>query len=528
MVRTLGLNGAIDTALSPDGKRLAVASFWRDGAVFDLETGGEAFELKGTIGSVVLVHGGVSWSPDGRNIAATTADGASVWDARTGRLRFTLVGHGGFVLSAAWSPDSSRLVTGGVDGTAKVWEIGMGGVRELWSLSAQETTDGIVGVVFSPDGARVMAGDAGITAVKIWDLGPNGDAEWANLPAAGAPAEFMPDGRRLVATSGSSDCLSALAGDYLEWDCIGDSLQVWDLQTERVLRTIGPLPFYLSFRLGESFGSFDVSPDGGSIAAGGSALVGFGGEVVGVWDAATGEDLFTISHPLDVTDVAFSLDGEHLVTAGWDGAARIFDRAGRVIRVLHDEGYELLAARFSPDGRLVATAARIDVGQYRLRIWDWERGEIVRTISADAWSLDFDPSGSRIATAGRGGQAEIWDVESGTRLALLAGNSGGVNDVAFSPDGSHVATAGLDGTVRLFEADTGAQQLVLRGHRCGVYSVAFSPDGTKLASASACDGVRIWALDIDDLLEIARQQVTRSLTDEECRQYLHVDRCSQA
>ena len=163
-----------------------------------------------------------------------------------------------------------------------------------------------------------------------------------------------------------------------------------------------------------------------------------------------------------------------------------------------------------------------------MRIWDWERGEVVRTISADAFSVDFDPSGSRIATAGRTGQAEIWDVDSGTRLAVLAGNSGGDQRVAFSPDGSRVATAGFDGTVRLFEADTGAQQLVLRGHRCGVQSVAFSPDGTKLASASVCDGVRIWALDIDDLLEIARQQVTRSLTDEECRQYLHVDRCPQA
>ena len=42
-----------------------------------------------------------------------------------------------------------------------------------------------------------MAGDAGISAVKIWDLGPNGDAEWANLPDAGSrQVEFMPDGRQ--------------------------------------------------------------------------------------------------------------------------------------------------------------------------------------------------------------------------------------------------------------------------------------------------------------------------------------------
>ena len=90
--------------------------------------------------------------------------------------------------------------------------------------------------------------------------------------------------------------------------------------------------------------------------------------------------------------------------------------------------------------------------------------------------------------------------------------------LAFSPDGSRVAVPHNDGTVRLFEADTGAQQLVLPGFGCVVSRVAFSPDGKKLASASPCGGLRVWALDIGDLLEIARQEVTRTLTDEECRQ----------
>jgi len=50
----------------------------------------------------------------------------------------------------------------------------------------------------------------------------------------------------------------------------------------------------------------------------------------------------------------------------------------------------------------------------------------------------------------------------------------------------------------------------------------------KLASTSRCDGVRVWALDVDDLLEIARREAERSLTAEECRQYLHVDECPRA
>jgi WD40 repeat protein len=77
------------------------------------------------------------------------------------------------------------------------------------------------------------------------------------------------------------------------------------------------------------------------------------------------------------------------------------------------------------------------------------------------------------------------------------------------------------------------------GHDRTVNEVAFSPDGeylatadwggvTKIVDRSGRDGVRIWALDIDDLLEIARREAGRSLTDEGCRQYLHVDECSQA
>jgi WD40 repeat protein len=54
-----------------------------------------------------------------------------------------------------------------------------------------------------------------------------------------------------------------------------------------------------------------------------------------------------------------------------------------------------------------------------------------------------------------------------------------------------------------------------------VSALAFSPDGTRLASTSPDATVRVWALDLDDLIEIARAKVTRGLTDDECRQYLH-------
>ena len=155
--------------------------------MFDVETGEEAFALAGTNGCCASPRSrGVSWSPDGRLVAVSSRGHGARLGRRNGSAPATRCAvTRGFVFSVAWSPDSSRLVTGGSDGTAKVWEIGSEGVREQWSLSAQETRSGIVGVAFSPDGTRVMAGDASISAVKVWDLGPSGDAEWANLPAPG-------------------------------------------------------------------------------------------------------------------------------------------------------------------------------------------------------------------------------------------------------------------------------------------------------------------------------------------------------
>ncbi len=510
---------AIDTALSPDGGHVAVAKLLPDdeaGAVFDVATGQLVHGLAGPNCCEHPSSRGVSWSPDGRLIASSSADGARVWDAETGSLRHTLVGHVASVLSVAWSPDSSRLVTGSADGTAKVWEIDPDGVRERWSLAARETEHGIEGVAFSPDGSRVMGGDGNISAVRIWDLGPTGDAEWANLPAPGYPAaEFMPDGRRIVTSSWEGHTAQEAAAEVM----------IWDLTTTRAARVIGPASDYFRFK------AFDVSPDGSTIALGGwSDPQGFGGASAGrAWDAATGEELWRVAHDYDVNEMAFSPDGEHLATADWTGTAKIIDRRGHVVTTLGPSGGDVTFSdvAFGSDG-LVATA-EADDSSGRVRVWTWTPGDVVLTIDAEGrWpQVDLHPTLARVAVSGPDALAEIWDVETGERVATLAGRPGGAKDLVFSPDGSRIATAGVDGLVRLFDADTGTPLLTLPESGCDVEGVGFSSDGTKLASSSWCDGVRVWALDIDDLLDIARREARRSLTDEECRQYLRVDRCSQ-
>jgi WD40 repeat protein/DNA-binding SARP family transcriptional activator len=520
----------LHTSFSPDGEKIAISSNAAlTAVVVDVSSGDELFTLQGHR----LTLKDIAWSPDGRWIATSSDDAsAHLWEAGTGSSRFALLGHAATIQDLEWSPDSTRLITGSIDGTAKVWLITEGGPRELLSLSAQDTRSGIRAVSFSPNGRRVMTGDEAITATKIWDVSITGDAEWANLPAIPfffGSAAFTPDGQRLIASS------------------VDGSATVWDLATETGLLTFGPdrpsadpdnaevsaRDPVVDGPSGTDLLAIEVSSDGELIAT--ASADG----VAKVWDAATGEERFTVRTGPGVNDVDWSPDGDVLATASVEGDAglvTIVDRSGEEVAVLREEsGIKFGSVQFSPDGRLLLTS-RVETGRAdptvsEVKLWDWAQGEVARTIEAPAARAVFDPTGDRIATttrlpAGDAGIVQIWDSTTGQELTSLEGHAGAV-DVAFSPDGSSVATAGTDKTVRLWDAESGAQVLVLRGHAGVVNTVTFSPDGSKLASVSADGTVRVWALDLDDLVEIASGQVTRTLTDDECRQYLHVDRCPQ-
>ena len=62
------------------------------------------------------------FSPDGRRILTGGHDNtARLWDAATGRELLTLRGHTEPVRSVAFSPDGQHLLTGSTDKTARVW-----------------------------------------------------------------------------------------------------------------------------------------------------------------------------------------------------------------------------------------------------------------------------------------------------------------------------------------------------------------------------------------------------------------------
>ncbi len=75
------------------------------------------------------------------------------------------------------------------------------------------------------------------------------------------------------------------------------------------------------------------------------------------------------------------------------------------------------------------------------------------------------------------------------------------------------------------QTTTGAAARTLHGHQSTITSVDRSADGSRLGTAGLDHTARVWALDLDDLLATGRRAVTRTLTADDCRRYLHADAC---
>jgi WD40 repeat protein/TPR repeat protein len=219
-----------------------------------------------------------------------------------------------------------------------------------------------------------------------------------------------------------------------------------------------------------------------------------------IWDTRTGIELMTLSgHSGAVFSATYAPDGARIVTASGDHTARIWDaRTGSQLLVLSD-AESLTCAVYSPDGSRIAT-----VSERSVRIWDAHTGAALSAFSlpgvrfgsphGDAGyrgSAAYSPDGKRIVTTMDDRTARIWDVHTGTVVTILSGHTDAIATATYSPDGKRIVTAG-DRTARVWDAATGRQLLVISGHVGYVWSAAYSPDGRTIATASVDKTARIW------------------------------------
>ncbi len=108
----------------------------------------------------------------------------------------------------------------------------------------------------------------------------------------------------------------------------------------------------------------------------------------------------------------------------------------------------------------------------------------MKTRSIDA---SFDPSGTRLVTAGDDATVRIWSASDGAQLTVLDRLPSPAVAALFTPDGRDVIAAARDGTIVRWDAATGRRRATCRAHHPDngnwVESMALSPQGTTLALA---------------------------------------------
>jgi eukaryotic-like serine/threonine-protein kinase len=474
-------------AWSPDGTRIASALVGAAG----LEVRPWDARAERLLGPVLRQPGEVHslcWSPDGRRLAAILADTENgspgwwltVWETMRGERVFR-VKHVAELTSIAYSPDGTRLATGGMEGIVRVFDAADGRERAALFTGSMNVS----GLTFSRDGHRLDAAGWGMGGIKAFD--PDRDPRGRKIP--GWPAQigaltFDRDGLRVRA------CEWNLGGTLTSADPVDGTVAY-----ERVL-PVTDFGFWPR-------GDFAFTRDGGRLAA----PTRLDRTIVGVWDVALGPAVFTLrGSGGPVTAVAFGPDGKSLATAAVGAAdARPFvthwDLASsRAIRTFEAGLDRVEALAYSGDGRRLAAGSGQKDGPGRVAAWDTESGAVLGTLHhvGHVKFLAFHPDGVRLAVADYGGmKIHLWDLAAGTLITKPGPMA--VSCVAFTPDGKRLAALGYDGNVHLADARTGEEVLVLRGFGppigSGGYTprMAFSPDGSRIAG-HYLDLLNVWDL----------------------------------
>ncbi len=226
-------------AYSPDGKTVALGTddAPREVQLWAVEGKAPLRGLKGPKGLIL----GLVFSPDGKTIAASDADGQVwLWSAEGGKPLRILKCHPSWAGKLAFSPDGEALYVGTGKGDILVWAVRTG--EKTRTLSGHE--DAIDSLTISGDGA-LLASASRKGGIKVWDLKTGKVKRSIDRVSSGyrALAVLTPDGTHVI---------------YTDDDTTVSAVRVSD---GRVVATARAQRWYVSYPQ-----AFVISPDGKSVA----------------------------------------------------------------------------------------------------------------------------------------------------------------------------------------------------------------------------------------------------------------------
>lgn len=444
-------------------------------------------------------------SRDGTHIALGYEDAAiAIVNGKTYAVIRQIEGHCEPVNAVSFSPNGSRLVSASDDWTICIWDVQSG---ERVGKPLEGRNGPVCAVTLSPNGKNIVSGSwDGTVIVCDAESGEAIGEPWdVRLPVLSLA--FSPDGTRLITAVATKEVLRYFKSDEAvelppssEARCHchgvysdGCRMYTWTRQTSIQVWDAGILTHQKMTTAGHANGVFSVafSPDGQQLVSGSAD------RSVRVWDTMTGEpvEMEEMQHSNWVCFVTFSPDGEFIASGGHDNNIRIWD-AQTGYPMQHLEGHTNTArcAAYSPDGMRIVSGS----DDRSLRLWNTSsgrlEGEPMTGHDGYVGSVAFSPDGTRIASASWDSTVRLWDGHTREALGVpLSGHDGHVYAIAFSPDGTRLASGGQDYTVRLWDVEKRCSVgEPLRGHTSAINSVTFSPDGNTLFSSSHDKTVRCW------------------------------------
>jgi WD40 repeat protein/class 3 adenylate cyclase len=417
-------------------------------------------------------------------------------------LRFALARVQGFkveavdapITAAAISPGGNRFATGDAKGRVRLSGLTADGTlarqRDLGPVAGE-----VVGLAFDAREERLFGVDKGGT-VRVWDL------------AAQAPAGVVVDRLTGPACSMKVDPTGrwlAVSGKY-------DELRLWDLAVPGSPVRPGNRISFLEDGNPMCVLAFD--PSGGLLAAGDSE------DQIKVWDLGAPDvaasAIALALHSSVVLDLAFSPDGQWLLSGGGDGTAQLIKRSAleRVaagttldatgfgpgtLRTLAAHENDVTGVVFAPDSTWFATA---DTGG-TLRVWRLAAGQLTGPRMIERFRTAVDklaatPDSRHLVAVSGEGAIAVWQMppDAGRiRGYVLTGHDGRVSTLNMVRNGDWMFTGSKNGSVLRWGLGAGAsgiEPLVLRGHADNVVNIAVPPDGRRFASASWDGTVKIW------------------------------------
>lgn len=192
--------------------------------------------------------------------------------------------------------------------------------------------------------------------------------------------------------------------------------------------------------------------------------------------------------------LAYSPDGQNIVTGGDDGKVKVWNTSSGFCFVTFNEHLGgITGVTFNQNGQVVMSASLDGT----VRAFDLNRYRNFRTFTSPRpcqfSCLALDHSGDIVCAGGSDTfEVFVWSMQTGRLLEVLAGHEGPISSLAFSSNKSFLASGSWDKTVKLWDIfeSKGAKE-TLR-FSSDVLAVSFRPDGAEVAVATLNCQISFW------------------------------------